>query len=95
MDQPRNVVEMFLAQCRIGADQPALLSKREGRWQGICWREWEQEVRRLAHGLVALGLAPQETVTLASNNRPEWIHTDLAVQMAGGVLVTIDRKSVV
>ncbi|HPM76507.1 MAG TPA: long-chain fatty acid--CoA ligase [bacterium] len=89
MNQPRNVVEMFLAQCRAGADRSALLAKREGKWQGISWREWEAEVRRLAHGLIALGLKPEETATLASNNRPEWIHLDLAVQMVGGVLVTI------
>jgi long-chain acyl-CoA synthetase len=89
MNEPKNVVEMFLQQVRERGDATALRWKRDGRWVGMSWREWEAEVRRLARGFVKLGLQPRQTVTIAAANRPEWVHFDLAVQMAGGVTVPV------
>jgi long-chain acyl-CoA synthetase len=89
MNEPKNVVEMFLQKVRERGDAGALRWKRGGAWVGLSWNDWEREVRRLARGLVKLGLQPRETVTIASANRPEWVHFDLAVQMAGGVMAPI------
>ncbi len=89
MSEPQNLVELFLAQVARLGDRVALRYKRDGRWIEITWREWEREVRRLAHGWLRLGLRPKDAVSIISNNRPEWLSLDLAVQMAGGVLAPI------
>ncbi|MBI5525348.1 MAG: long-chain fatty acid--CoA ligase [Deltaproteobacteria bacterium] len=87
--EPKNLVEMFLERVGRLGDRPALRFKRDGAWREITWREWEREVKLLAFGLLKLGLKHGDTVSIASNNRPEWVHFDLAVQMAGGILVSV------
>lgn len=44
---------------------------------------------RLAAGLLALGLKPEERVAIASNTRVEWVLADGAVMLAGGANTTI------
>jgi len=89
MVEPKNLVELFLSQVETHGDAVALRHKRDGRWIDVTWRQWESEVRRLARGLLQLGLRPKDAVTIASNNRPEWLCVDLATQMAGGILAPI------
>lgn len=86
---PNNLVELFLGQTRRLNERTALRYKKEGRWVGITWKEWEREVKLLALGLVELGLQPKEKVSLLSENRPEWLYFDLATQAAGGILVSV------
>ena len=58
-------------------------------WQSVTWRETGDRVTRLAAGLVALGLAPEQRVGIASTTRFEWILADLAVMCAGGATTTV------
>ncbi len=51
-----------------------------------------REVDMLARGLMHLGIAPGEKVSLWMMNRPEWIHAALAVMRIGGVLVPINTR---
>ena len=48
-----------------------------------------EQVARLAAGLLALGLEPEQRVGIASNTRYEWILADLAVMCAGGATTTV------
>ncbi|NLH48703.1 MAG: long-chain fatty acid--CoA ligase [Myxococcales bacterium] len=89
MAEPRNLVELFLEVVRRRGDAVALRYKRDGRWLGITWNEWAAEVKRLAWAFVKMGLPPRGVVTIAAKNRHEWVTVDLAVQMAGGILVPI------
>lgn len=89
MNEPRNVVEMFLERVDRYQDSVVLRHKQDGRWVGITWNQWAAEIRSLAHGLIALGVRPRDTVSIAAHNRPEWVSIDLAVQMVGGILVTV------
>jgi long-chain acyl-CoA synthetase len=47
------------------------------------------QIRAFSLGLQALGLAPGDRVALASESRPEWVVSDLAVLTAGAVTVPI------
>jgi long-chain acyl-CoA synthetase len=55
----------------------------------MTWDEYADGVRRLAAGLVALGLQAGDRVGILSGNRREWHLTDMAVLAAGGVTVPI------
>jgi long-chain acyl-CoA synthetase len=61
---------------------------------GLAWKHggrewtWEQatrDVRRSARALIALGVEPGGTVSIAGPNRPEWVTADLGAIAAGAV----------
>jgi len=89
MNEPRNLVELFLSQVQAHGGAAALRFKKEGRWRSMSWTDWAQEVKCLARGLIKLGMQPRDAIALVANNRPEWVHFDLATLMAGGILVSI------
>ncbi len=66
-------------------EQVAMREKSLGIWRSITWREYGDGVRRVALGLVALGLRPGDVVSIVADNRPEWLYTDLGTISAGGV----------
>jgi len=66
-------------------EQVAMREKSLGIWRSITWREYGDGVRRVALGLVALGLRAGDVVSIVADNRPEWLYTDLGTISAGGV----------
>ena len=82
-----NLVQMFLARAGEKGDAPFLWAKREGEWRPVSWAEAKRQVIALATGLKSLGLEPGDRVMLVSENRPEWLISDLAIMAAGCVTV--------
>lgn len=70
-------------------DRVALRYKKFGIWHEISWREYGEQVRCVALGLIALDLEPGQCVSIISENRPEWLFADLGVQAAGGISVGV------
>ena len=68
-------------------DAPFLWAKDEGEWRSISWRGTAERWRALAAALKRLGLEPGDRVMLVSENRPEWLISDLAIMAAGCVTV--------
>ncbi len=76
--------------------QDALAAKINGEWKGHSTAEIQKTVNRFSAGLLKLGVngnnfTPEGShkIAIISNNRPEWIFTDLAVQQTGAVLTPI------
>jgi long-chain acyl-CoA synthetase len=67
------------------ADKVIFRQKSFGLWQTLTWRELGGIVREIGMGLVELGYAPGETVSILGNTRQEWLFSDLAALCAGGV----------
>jgi long-chain acyl-CoA synthetase len=82
-----NLVAMFFTRAREKGDAPFLWSKESGQWRSTSWREAAQQVAGLAAALKRIGLAPGDRVMLVSENRPEWLISDLAIMAAGCVTV--------
>ncbi|MBS0342087.1 MAG: long-chain fatty acid--CoA ligase [Proteobacteria bacterium] len=59
--------------------------KELGIWRTWTWKETADAVREIAGGLLALGLAPGECVSILSNTVIEWVLADLAVLSCAGV----------
>jgi len=78
---------MFFAQARRLGPKPYLWSKRGGRWESLSYGEVALQVRRVAGGLLSLGIAPGDRVALVSENRPEWTIADLAIMAIGAITV--------
>ena len=67
--------------------------KHLGLWKKISWAEHVAKVNALAAKLIELGLQKDEKVALLSENRPEWLVSDLAIQSATGVTVGVYSTS--
>jgi len=53
--------------------------KRFGIWQDITWADYWDKVELVAHGLHALGIRTGDRVAIHSENRPEWLYTDVGI----------------
>ncbi len=82
-----NLVQMFLTRAAEKGDAPFLWAKREGQWRSTSWAEARRQVIALAASLQRIGLEPGDRVMLVSENRPEWLISDLAIMAAGCVTV--------
>ncbi|HYM50953.1 MAG TPA: AMP-binding protein, partial [Candidatus Limnocylindrales bacterium] len=82
-------ISLFLQQAELLGDRPMLHHYRDDRWQAISWVRAREGVVRIANALLELGVLPGERVVILSENRPEWILCDLAIQGVGGVTVPI------
>src|SRR5207253_4049791 len=68
-------------------DKPFLWAKRDGQWRSTSWADAARQVAALAASLKRIGLEPGDRVALVSENRPEWLISDLAIMAAGCVTV--------
>lgn len=74
---------------RYGDTQVAVRQKDFGIWQEYTWQDSYEQVRDLALGLVSLGLARGEKVSIVGDNDRQYLWADLAIMAAGGVTVGI------
>ena len=63
----------------------AMREKRLGIWRSVSWAEYGAKARQVGLGLVALGLRPQDVVSIVADNCPEWLYTDLGTMSVAGV----------
>jgi long-chain acyl-CoA synthetase len=84
-----NVAVLFLDRVAASADREAFRFPRGETWESVTWRQAGERVERLAAGLLALGLQPEQRVGIASATRYEWILADLAVMSAAGATTTV------
>jgi long-chain acyl-CoA synthetase len=87
--RPPNVGRMFLDRV---AETPASEAYRfpvGPGWESVTWRETGDRVVRIAAGLVALGVSPEQRVAIASATRYEWVLADLAIMCSGAATTTV------
>jgi long-chain acyl-CoA synthetase len=82
-----NLVSLFLTRAAEKGDKPFLWAKRDGEWRATSWADAARRVAGLAASLKRIGLEPGDRVALVSENRPEWLISDLAIMAAGCVTV--------
>ena len=67
----------------------AVMYRDESGWVEKSFAEVGEEVRRLALGLIDLGVEKGDRVSILSNTRPEWTYYDFAALTAGAIVVPI------
>jgi long-chain acyl-CoA synthetase len=83
------VAQMFLDRVAATPDRDAFLYPEGSGWAKLTWRQTGEQVREIACGLRAIGLADEERCAILSGTRYEWIFVDLAILCAGGATTTI------
>jgi len=54
-------------------------------WTSLSWGDYAKEVRKVARGLVALGVGPGDRIAICGPNRLEWLLSDLGALAAAAV----------
>ncbi len=62
-------------------------------WQAVTAREFDDEIRSTAKGLISSGINPGDRVAIMAKTRYEWTVLDFAIWYAGGVVVPIYETS--
>src|ERR1700722_17265688 len=71
------------------ADHAAQRHKVDGEWVDITFAEVGERVSEIARGLIALGVAPGERISMLCTTRVEWPWCSFAISAAGAVVVPI------
>jgi long-chain acyl-CoA synthetase len=90
----QNAIDLFTQRVKQSAAKTALRWKQGGVWREATWSDWDRASRELAAGLIALGLQLGDRAAILGNTRPEWLHADLGILMAGGICVPIYQSNV-
>src|SRR5215213_894323 len=70
-------------------DVPAQRFKVGDEWRDRSYAELGEAVKEVALGLIDLGIAPGDKVSILAHTRPEWTHACFGILTAGATLVTI------
>lgn len=87
--RPATVAHLFRDRVAKSPNAEAFRFAEGDSWSSVTWTQVRERAYRLAAGLVALGVRPEDRVAIASSTRYEWALTDLAVMCAGGATTTI------
>ena len=86
---PLNLGDMFLTSAELRADNEALRYKVGHHYESLSYFELKTEVMKLSKALLDLGFVKGDTGIIVSENRPEWVITDIAMQLIGCVTVPV------
>jgi long-chain acyl-CoA synthetase len=85
----RTVPGLFFRQVDRLGSRTMLRHHRDGQWTDVSWRQLADLVVRTATRLIEEGVAPGDRILLISENRLEWILSDLAIMTAGAVTTPV------
>jgi len=81
--------QLFLNTIKSYPKDDLLLSKKEGKYVPISTEEFADRVKCFSLGLRDLGLEAGDKLIILSENRPEWVISDVANLCLGGITVPI------
>jgi long-chain acyl-CoA synthetase len=88
---PRTTLGLFLRQAERFGNRTFVrfFDFKTERWIAMSWEDFRMNTLRVAAGLAAAGVKPQDRVVLLSENRVEWLFCDLGIQAAGAITVPV------
>ncbi|HOJ08732.1 MAG: long-chain fatty acid--CoA ligase [Ignavibacteriota bacterium] len=63
--------------------------KVDGKYVGISYDQLKEETDAFAFGLASLGIKKDDKVAIISENRPEWVYSDMAILSLGAIDVPL------
>jgi len=71
------------------SDKDLLKYKVDGEYTGISYSIFKEETDSFGFGLAALGLKRDDIIAIISENRPEWVYSDMASLALGAINVPL------
>lgn len=81
--------QIFKNRARQYNDRVAVEKKYKGQWISATWEQYYERARSLGLGLLSIGIQAGNRVGLLSENRLEWLYTDMGTLGIGACLVPI------
>jgi long-chain acyl-CoA synthetase len=66
-----------------------MMKKVNNKYEGITYPQFKEETETFALGLAALGIKSSDKVAIISENRPEWVYSDMAILGLGAIDVPL------
>ena len=85
----KTIPEIFFETSEKYSAKPALMYKKEGVYFPILYKELASKVRIFASALQKLGVVENDKIAIFSENRPEWVVSDLAIMSVGAITVPL------
>ena len=85
----KTIPEFFFETAEKYSNKPALLYKKEGVYFPITYKELSEKVKTFASALQKLGVEKNDKIAVLSENRPEWVISDLAIMSVGAIVVPL------
>lgn len=93
-DGYRNVTDLLVRRAERAPDHAAFdVPVGDGSWRQVSTAQFLADVRRLAKGFVAAGVAAGDSLAILASTRYEWAVADLAAWFAGAVVVPVYETS--
>ena len=83
----KSLNKLFFDRAEQYNEKPFLWTKKNKEWIPLTWNETSLKVKEFAGGLRSLGIKPGDKIVIVSENRPEWIIADLAINLIGAITV--------
>jgi hypothetical protein len=92
-DPASNITDLLVDRARATPDLPLYAIESNGEWHDISAAEFLHQVKALAKGFIAAGIAPGQAVAIMSHTSYQWTLVDFALWFAGAVPVPIYETS--
>jgi len=79
------IPKLFWHQVKARDGRTAFRRKHLGIWRATSWRAYGERARWTGMGLVSLGLARGNVVSILAETVPEWLYADMGTMGAGGI----------
>lgn len=83
------VINLFWQRVVETPERAAVMSKRDGTYRSINWREYGNIVESAAAALLSLDHKVGDKVAIMSSSRAQWTFSDIAILSIGGVTVPV------
>jgi len=71
------------------SDKCLMYRKVNDKFEGITYQKFKEETDSFANGLAALGVKKDDKIAIISENRPEWVYSDMAILGLGAIDVPL------
>ncbi len=89
IDRIESIPRLFRFRAEKNADNVAFWNKEFGVWKAYTWEHYYKMVRRCGLSLLELGVNKADKIAILSENRPEWVYTDLGCTCIGGISIGV------
>ncbi len=90
------IPKLFLQSSKRYWDKKVAMREKEfGIWIPITWKQYYENVKRIALGMVSLGLERGDKVAMIGDNRPEALWAEMASMCVGAVGVWLFQDSLI
>ncbi len=94
MSDPQTIPQYLTRAAQTMGSHPAIREKHLGIWQTYDWNAYNDEVRRFAAGLAALGFGRDDKLSVIGNNRPRLYWAQIAAMCLGGQAVPVYQDAI-